>query len=375
MLRYGGEEIPLKLVYFKIIKPKTDEEILIKNDSSGNPQMPSLIAEVTLEGAGIDPTMIDTLPICWKTQVEYIVNTKVKKRARKGLDPEGAGEGKDGFLIPVPAPDDPAKDCIEREGSTFVIDDAGNSGAKWGDNFGGGILEITAKTKINNIEISNTYKGKIEGETFSDTFKSQMTSYLENPDADQTTPTIRSQVGYGKFFRVIAYIEARHRHFYPSIYGEPNGAIYPRENELGDGGFGVMQLTDPIPTYEQIWNYKLNIDAGVELIRSKLEQARGYPEFVRTIGCTTPPQGDTYFCRPIQKKYPDATDFNSYELRMDTYSLYNSDWHYWKWIVIDEKRGIKGWQSRHPKGKAPKITGSYYADEAEKIEKNPPSDF
>jgi hypothetical protein len=325
MVKVG--EYRVNLVRFEIVKPRPDEKIIIKNDTDGNPVMPDLTAEVSLGGV----KDINTLPFCWRVKVEYRVNTVgAPERSRKGLELSGAGKGQDGYLIPVPDPNDPTKDCITNVEPTFKI--------PWEDNFGGGVLEITVKVNVDGKELSTTYKGVIEGEEFNDTFKSQITSYLENPDADQTTPTIRSQVGYDKFFRVIAYLETRYRHFYPSIYGEPNGAIYPRENEGGDGGFGVMQLTDPIPTYLQIWNYKENIDRAVELIREKLNSAKTYLD-----------------------KHRDAVkdvDVKRF-LKMDTYQLYNGG-HYWKW---DSKK--KKWIEKK----------TIYALNGERIELNIPSDF
>jgi len=232
--------------------------------------------------------------------------------------------------------------------------------------------------------VSDTFSGKIEGETFSTAFKNQVTPYLEVPVADLATPKIRTDVGSDKFFRVIAYIETRYRHFYPSIYGEPKSASYPRENSSdGDGGFGVMQLTEDaslplnnLPSYEQIWNWKKNIDGGVEVLRGKLAEAKAYPAFVRTTGCTTPPEEQAdgsvkYYCYPVQRKAKAATDFSPYQLRMDTYSLYNSGWHYWRWVGGKDSK----WEPRHLQGDAPEGTGSHYADQAEEIEKNPPTDF
>ena len=108
ILNYGtgveikSAEIPLKVVLFKIIKPAKDDKILITNDTSGKPQMPPLTAEVILLGKDSTPDMLSNLGVDWKVKVEYIVNTKVATRARKGLDPSGAGKGEDGYLIPGP---------------------------------------------------------------------------------------------------------------------------------------------------------------------------------------------------------------------------------------------------------------------------------
>lgn len=40
-----------------------------------------------------------------------------------------------------------------------------------------------------------------------------------------------------------------------------------------DMGFGIAQLTNPQPTYEQVWSWKRNIDAGVTLYQSKQRDA------------------------------------------------------------------------------------------------------
>ena len=40
-----------------------------------------------------------------------------------------------------------------------------------------------------------------------------------------------------------------------------------------DGGFGLCQLTNPAPSFEQIWNWKLNIDGGLKLFGEKRSAA------------------------------------------------------------------------------------------------------
>jgi len=124
-------KIPVKPVCFHIVEPEEDQDILIENDNDGDPEMPPLKAEVELKGKGISLEN----PVYWKVKVEYIVNiTKpgAQHRSRKGLDcdEQGVCKGTDGFLIPVPDPEDPSKDWIEMDGLTYEID--------WGENFGGG---------------------------------------------------------------------------------------------------------------------------------------------------------------------------------------------------------------------------------------------
>src|SRR5690242_16940349 len=43
-----------------------------------------------------------------------------------------------------------------------------------------------------------------------------------------------------------------------------------------DDGFGMAQLTNPAPSYEQVWNWKMNVDAGLELFLSKRNLAVSY---------------------------------------------------------------------------------------------------
>ncbi|RQT28551.1 hypothetical protein [Burkholderia contaminans] len=41
----------------------------------------------------------------------------------------------------------------------------------------------------------------------------------------------------------------------------------------GDKGYGMTQMTNPAPTYEQVWSWKENIKAGVALFQSKQRDA------------------------------------------------------------------------------------------------------
>jgi hypothetical protein len=43
-----------------------------------------------------------------------------------------------------------------------------------------------------------------------------------------------------------------------------------------DKGYGLCQLTNPAPTYEQAWNWKLNVDGGLALFAQKRAAAKTY---------------------------------------------------------------------------------------------------
>ncbi|WP_157977862.1 hypothetical protein [Paraburkholderia kururiensis] len=42
----------------------------------------------------------------------------------------------------------------------------------------------------------------------------------------------------------------------------------------GDRGYGLTQMTNPAPSYEQVWNWKENVKAGVKLFQQKQSEAK-----------------------------------------------------------------------------------------------------
>ncbi|APW62202.1 hypothetical protein [Paludisphaera borealis] len=47
------------------------------------------------------------------------------------------------------------------------------------------------------------------------------------------------------------------------------------------GGVGIMQITVPRPTDDQVWNWRANVAEGVRIFQQKVAAARGYPAQVR----------------------------------------------------------------------------------------------
>lgn len=43
-----------------------------------------------------------------------------------------------------------------------------------------------------------------------------------------------------------------------------------------DKGYGIAQMTNPAPSYEQVWNWKANIEAGSSLYKDKVRAAKRY---------------------------------------------------------------------------------------------------
>ena len=119
--------------------------------------------------------------------------------------------------------------------------------------------------------------------------------------------------------------ESRYRQFYSD--NQPLTSF--------DNGYGLGQLTNPAPTYEQIWSWKAHI---AEILKNRLPNHR-----------------------KRAKKYLDEHgDYTSEMLDMETLACYNG-WsggqHYWNWasttkkwevntdVICDPNQSNKGWIS------------------------------
>ena len=110
----------------------------------------------------------------------------------------------------------------------------------------GGVLKVTvAANKLN-----ATVTIKITGTNPSDT---QIKTYLS------------SKPNSSGFDKILEH-ESKFKHFNAS--NEPVKSF--------DNGYGMCQLTTPPPTYEQAWNWKLNIDGGLNLFDQKRTAAKNY---------------------------------------------------------------------------------------------------
>src|SRR5262245_1558699 len=86
-----------------------------------------------------------------------------------------------------------------------------------------------------------------------------------NPDAADVIQYLSTKANSAGFDRIIQH-ESKFKHFDAS--GEPV--------ESFDGGYGMCQLTFPAPTFEQVWNWKLNADGGLRLFEQKRAAAIRY---------------------------------------------------------------------------------------------------
>lgn len=64
--------------------------------------------------------------------------------------------------------------------------------------------------------------------------------------------------------------------FLPIVLQEAHGRHFNRKREpivSFDGGYGMTQLTNPVPTYQQIWSWKRNLEGGLALFAVKRNEA------------------------------------------------------------------------------------------------------
>jgi len=331
---FNGKDLFKFNVWNALVKqPKNVTNISI--DNNGDPVMPNITLNADILGATFDQIDKNRLQICWSGKLEYHVNTKAAPyRSRKGLDKSGAGLGKDGFYIPVPEPPDspyvPSKPDCKSANLDYVID--------WKNMFGGGKLVITTQVKYAGFDLTlmkNAHALQIEGELATPVVRSQMISYLKQA-TQNGSPSLESILGSKDVLFALACVESYGaNHFWSSIFGDPKKAVYPTENSTGDGGFGIMQLTNggslpikvelewlfedgtrkPAPpeyvaSYEQIWNWKKNIDASIEIVKEKYNMAIKWSDNKKNKMC---------------KSYKT----NKYQVRMGTYSLFRG-YHYLK---------------------------------------------
>jgi hypothetical protein len=110
----------------------------------------------------------------------------------------------------------------------------------------GGILTIRADANKTNATISVKVKGT-------------------NPSAAEVAQYLATKANSAGFDDIIAH-ESKFKHFNAS--NEPVKSF--------DNGYGMCQLTTPAPTFDQVWNWKLNVDGGLKLFEQKRSIAIAY---------------------------------------------------------------------------------------------------
>jgi len=179
---------------------------------TAEPKMPDLTAEVTGVPAGA--------PIDWVLSVTF------------DPDPESLEEVTETFSPLTPA------------GDEWHID--------FGDKFMGGNATLYC-FPCGFRDCDNTLEFEILG---------------TNPSCEK----VNEELGHNKY-RAICWHESAYRQF----QAEPGGGIGPPlPCYKRDGGYGLMQITEPLPTMNEIWNWKLNIEAGQKLFDQKYKQSENH---------------------------------------------------------------------------------------------------
>lgn len=86
-----------------------------------------------------------------------------------------------------------------------------------------------------------------------------------NPAAVDAKAYLASKPGSDGFDAIIQH-ETKFQHF--TQRGEPAKSF--------DNGYGMCQLTNPVPEFEQVWNWQRNIDCGLALFAQKRNDAIRY---------------------------------------------------------------------------------------------------
>jgi hypothetical protein len=79
--------------------------------------------------------------------------------------------------------------------------------------------------------------------------------------------------------RRIARLESGYRQFNAASAGGSSTCPLFSSDKLG--GVGIMQLTSPAPTADQVWHWAANVAAGIQVFNQMVAGARNYPNQVR----------------------------------------------------------------------------------------------
>jgi len=144
-----------------------------------------------------------------------------------------------------------------------------------------------------------------------------------NPEAADIFSYLATRPESAGFEKILQH-ETQMSHF--DAKGQPRASF--------DSGFGMCQLTNPAPSFEQCWNWKLNLDAGLALYAAKRTAAMRYLS-------------------------QNGRSFTPDQLIRETIARWNGGaYHVWNsaqktWIrnpavLCDSKTGNIGWDLTHP---------------------------
>jgi hypothetical protein len=115
--------------------------------------------------------------------------------------------------------------------------------------------------------------------------------------------------------QVICWEESKHRQFSGTRY---TGKGDPLPNSTGDGGYGLMQLTNPTPSEKQMWEWDSNAQGGISIWNTKVTTANNYYTTTKV-------------------NFPEATTWTQEEKYTEVFQLYNGGHAYtWKSTEYDQ---------------------------------------
>jgi hypothetical protein len=195
---------------------------------TGQARMPSdLSAQV--EATGLCDTTIDDLTFVWTVAISYIPSdynpAHGPSDSIRYLWPPQQSEGSDAF-----SPD-------------------------FGDIVRGGTLTLTAVTTIDGL----LYSGR-----------TSVTIVGTNPSRDALQGYFAAEFPNSHFtLWRIAQAESNFQQF------RDDG--HPKWSTDGHQGVGIMQITYPAPTDDEVWSWKVNADAGSRVLQNAAATARNWP--------------------------------------------------------------------------------------------------
>lgn len=203
------------------------------------------------------------------------------------------------------------------------LSESGHRGSKVGSFSADGVVETAEPKWVCDLN------GQVVGGTLTVEMTAGEAVYLRtiyvkgtNPSREQLDALIAT-LDEAKGYEKILHHEAKGKQFINSD-GEPVVAF--------DKGYGMAQLTKPVPTYQQAWHWKENVKGGLQLYQTKRREAKSY---LSTHG---------------KDSYTDD------QLQLETFSRYNGGvYHKWdvnekKWvrnpdILCDDSAGNIGWSA------------------------------
>lgn len=211
---------PAKLT---IVSPVKDTEFAITTD----PVMPDIAAEVKIDGATPDPTASTSFD--WTANISFEASSCPHGKARTITHPE-------------------VKESVV--------------GGKWKPKFTqirGGTLTLTVAAAVGDQKLTASVTAKIAG---------------TNPSKAEVQAAFPD-----KTIRMIASQESGLRQFRTKP-GETKSEC-PLWSGDNLGGAGMMQITNPAPTDDQVWSWKANLEKGTKILAEKRAVAKGYANQVR----------------------------------------------------------------------------------------------